>query len=87
MKHPWRLNKDDLELILNKPVKVGLGEPNKVTANEEIQGVIYDFTLAGVSSPPNLIGHIYFRTNDGKEMKIIFSKIKWILEVDDCNLM
>ena len=75
-RHPKEYRKENLEEIMHKPLKIGIGNMNSDEITEVIEGVITKCTLA--TSLPHLPGTAQILTADGKIKRKNFFEIKSI---------
>jgi len=75
-RHPQEYRKENLEEIMHKPLKIGIGNTNSEEITEEIEGVITKCTLA--ASLPHLPGTAKILTADGKIIRKNFFENKSI---------
>jgi hypothetical protein len=76
MKNPIDLTKDDLNEIMHIPLRIGIGDMNKIEISESLEGEIIECSLA--ANPPHLPAIAKFRTSNGKIISLTFFEIKWI---------
>jgi hypothetical protein len=58
------------------PLRIGIGDMNKIEFSESLEGEIIECSLA--ANPPHLPAIAKFRTNNGKIRSLTFFEIKWI---------
>ena len=75
-RHPQEYRKENLEEIMHKPLKIGIGNKNSDEITEVIEGVIIDCTLA--ANLPHLPGTARILTVDGQIKRKNFFEIKSI---------
>ena len=75
-KHPLHYTKENLDEIMNKPLRIGIGNQNSDDITEFIEGQIVKCTLA--SNPPHLPAVARFQINDGELKRLNFFEIKQI---------
>lgn len=75
-RHPQEYTKENLKEIINKPLKIGIGNMNSDKITEVVEGVITKCTLA--ANPPHLPATAQISTSDGKVISKNFFEIKSI---------
>ena len=75
-RHPLTYTKENLNKIMNKPLRLGIGKRNSDEITEVLEGQIVKCTLA--SNPPHLPAIARFETNDGELKRFDFFEIKQI---------
>ena len=75
-RHPQEYRKENLEEIMHKPLRIGIGNTNTDEITEVIEGVITKCTLA--ATLPHLPGTAQILTADGKITRKNFLEIKSI---------
>jgi len=75
-RHPQEYRKENLEEIMDKPLKIGIGNMNSNEITEVIEGVITKCTLA--ANLPHLPATAQILTADGKIKRKNFFEIKSI---------
>ena len=75
-RHPQEYRKENLEEIMHKPLKIGIGTTKSDEITEVIEGVITKCTLA--ATLPHLPGTAQILTADGEIIRKNFFEIKSI---------
>ncbi len=76
-KHPLEYTKEDLEKLLNVPIRIEIGKLNSDVIENSYEGRITNFSLA-VGNVPKLPADIYFRKTNGEAIRVNIEMVKTI---------
>lgn len=68
--------KENLNEIMNKPVRLSIGEPNSDKVSEFVEGIIVHCDLA--ANPPHLPASAEIELESGKRRRFSFPELKRI---------